>query len=212
MRAENIVLFVLCLFPILLFTLAVRWAHSALGGHQVDMSFFTPSHVESNANKGNHFQSSRSYTCILVLHAVLYFTLGPSETGKTTVLKQLKLLYGTKGLDAERQTYRGVVHLNVMKAIQGLVDGLQRSNIALENPENVEHLEFMARLEPTLKRYSIASVGQPNPGIARKITDAKAETDMFLEMVPAIKALWADGGIQKTYNTSTQINIQDSAK
>ncbi|KAF8923771.1 guanine nucleotide-binding protein subunit alpha, partial [Dissophora ornata] len=138
--------------------------------------------------------------------------LGPSETGKTTVLKQLKLLYGTKGLDSERQTYRRVVHLNVMKAIQGLVEGLQRSNIPLENLGNLEHLEFMTRLEPTLKRYSVSSIGPTNPAIARKITDAKAETDMFMEMVPAIKALWADGGIQTIYSTSTEINIQDSAK
>ncbi|KAG0304228.1 guanine nucleotide-binding protein subunit alpha [Dissophora globulifera] len=138
--------------------------------------------------------------------------LGPSETGKTTVLKQLKLLYGTQGLDAERQTYRRVVHLNVMKAIQALVEGLQRTNTPLQRAENLEHLEVMSRLEPTLKRYSITSIGAINPAVARKITDAKAETDMFLEMVPAIKALWEDAGIQAVYNTATQINVQDSAK
>ncbi|KAI1307368.1 guanine nucleotide-binding protein subunit alpha [Mortierella claussenii] len=138
--------------------------------------------------------------------------LGPSETGKTTVLKQLKLLYGKKGLDNERQTYRRVVHLNIMKAMQALVEALQEYNIPLGDIENLEHLETMARLEPTLKRYSITSVEHSNPAIPRKITDAKAETDMFLEMVLSIKALWADSGIQKTYQTATQINIQDSAK
>ncbi|KAK3826716.1 MAG: G-protein complex alpha subunit GpaA/FadA, partial [Linnemannia gamsii] len=114
------------------------------------------------------------------------YLLGPSETGKTTVLKQLKLLYGRKGLDVERQTYRRVVHLNAMKAIQALSYGLQKCNIPLEKPENIVHLET--------------------------ITDAKAETDMFLDMVPAIKALWADTGIQKCYRTGTNINLQDSAQ
>ncbi|KAG0037046.1 guanine nucleotide-binding protein subunit alpha [Podila clonocystis] len=138
--------------------------------------------------------------------------LGPSETGKTTVLKQLKLLYSRKGLDAERQTYRRVVHLNAMKAIQALSYGLQRSNIPLEHPENIAHLETVMRLETTLKRYSITSIGFTNPAIPRKITDAKAETDMFLEMVPAIKALWADGGIRETYRRGGNFNLQDSAK
>ncbi|KAF9571154.1 guanine nucleotide-binding protein subunit alpha [Mortierella alpina] len=138
--------------------------------------------------------------------------LGPSETGKTTVLKQLKLLYGRKGLDAERQTYRRVVHLNAMKAIQALSYGLQRANIPLEHAENIAHLETVMRLETTLKRYSITSIGFTNPAIPRKITDAKAETDMFLEMVPAIKALWADGGIQETFRTGSNLNLQDSAK
>ncbi|KAG0369024.1 guanine nucleotide-binding protein subunit alpha [Gamsiella multidivaricata] len=138
--------------------------------------------------------------------------LGPSETGKTTVLKQLKLLYGTRGLDAERQTYRRVVYLNVMRAIQAIVVGLKLANIELEKPENVDHLEVLSRLEPTLKRYSISELGYTNPAIPRKITDAKAETDMFAEMVPAIKALWSDAGIQTTFTTCTQLNIQDSAK
>lgn len=138
--------------------------------------------------------------------------LGPSETGKTTVLKQLKLLYGRKGLDVERQTYRRVVHLNAMKAIQALSYGLQKCNIPLEKSENIVHLETVMRLETTLKRYSITSIGFTNPAIPRKITDAKAETDMFLDMVPAIKALWADDGIQECYRVGTNINLQDSAQ
>ncbi|KAG0257931.1 guanine nucleotide-binding protein subunit alpha [Mortierella polycephala] len=138
--------------------------------------------------------------------------LGPSETGKTTVLKQLKLLYGRKGLEAERQTYRRVVHLNAMKAIQALSYGLQKANIPLEHAGNIAHLETVMRLETTLKRYSITSIGFTNPAIPRKITDAKAETDMFLEMVPAIRALWADGGIKETFNTGSNLNLQDSAK
>ncbi|KAF9344693.1 guanine nucleotide-binding protein subunit alpha, partial [Mortierella sp. AD094] len=138
--------------------------------------------------------------------------LGPSETGKTTVLKQLKLLYGRKGLDAERQTYRRVVHLNTMKAIQALCYGLQRANIPLEHASNIAHLETVMRLEATLKRYSITSIGFTNPAIPRKITDAKAETDMFLDMVPAIRALWADGGIKETYRTGSNLNLQDSAR
>jgi hypothetical protein len=140
------------------------------------------------------------------------YLLGPSETGKTTVLKQLKLLYGRKGLDSERQTYRRVVHLNAMKAIQALAEGLEQAHIPLEHSENEVHLEMVLRLEATLKRYSITSIGFTNPAIPRKITDAKAEMDMFVEMVPAIKALWADAGIQQTYKTCTQISIQDSAK
>ena len=102
--------------------------------------------------------------------------------------------------------------MNAMKAIQALSYGLQRANIPLEHAENIAHLETVMRLETTLKRYSITSIGFTNPAIPRKITDAKAETDMFLEMVPAIKALWADGGIQETFRTGSNLNLQDSAK
>ncbi|KAF9159776.1 guanine nucleotide-binding protein subunit alpha [Mortierella sp. AD010] len=138
--------------------------------------------------------------------------LGPSETGKTTVLKQLKLLYGKKGLDLERQTYRRVVHLNVMKAMHGLLEGMHRAKIPLANPDNLEHLEILSELEPALKTFSISSADHTKLAIDRKITDAKAETDMFLELVPSIKALWEDAGIQTTYNKVLQLNIQDSAK
>lgn len=99
-----------------------------------------------------------------------------------------------------------------MKAMQALVEGMEQANIQLGNPQNAVHVETVRRLETTLKRYSITTVGVPNPAIPRKITDAKAETDMFADMVPAIKSLWADPGIQKTFDTCTQISIQDSAK
>ncbi|KAF8911814.1 hypothetical protein BGZ58_005829, partial [Dissophora ornata] len=99
-----------------------------------------------------------------------------------------------------------------MKAIQALSYGLQRANIPLQHAENIVHLETVMRLEATLKRYSITSIGFTNPAIPRKITDAKAETDMFLEMVPAIKALWADSGIQETYRTESNLSLQDSAR
>jgi len=98
-----------------------------------------------------------------------------------------------------------------MKAMQTLVDGMEVARIPLERHENEEHLETVLRLESLLKRYSITSIGVTNPAIPRKITDAKAETDLFEEMVPAIKALWADAGIQQTLRTCSQLNIQDSA-
>jgi len=139
--------------------------------------------------------------------------LGPSETGKTTVLKQLKLMYSTKGLETERQTYRRVVHLNVMRAIQALMEGLQDANIPLEKEENVQNLEILLdSLEVLIERYLDSANNHANPAIPRKITDAKAESDMFTDVVPVIKALWADAGIQTTFQTITQLHIQDSAK
>lgn len=92
------------------------------------------------------------------------------------------------------------------------MDGLRDANIPLEKSENIEHLEILSDMEPTLKRYSISASTNTRLEIARKITEAKAEADMFLEMVPAIKALWADAGIQKTFHTMTHLHIQDSAK
>lgn len=101
-----------------------------------------------------------------------------------------------------------------MKAIQALIEGLEETNIPLEDPANIPHLDMVVdHLESALKKYSVTSIhGFTNPAIPRKITDAKAETDMFAEMAPAIKALWADGSIQKIFHTCTQLNIQDSAK
>jgi hypothetical protein len=128
------------------------------------------------------------------------------------VLKQLKLLYDMEGLDAERLTYRRVVHLNAMKAIQVLANFQRIHNIPLEHPENEEFIETIFRLEAPLKRYSITSEKCINPVMPIKITEAKAETDLFTEMVPAIKALWADQTIIQIYNTIARNHVQDSAK
>ncbi|CAE6480365.1 unnamed protein product [Rhizoctonia solani] len=48
--------------------------------------------------------------------------LGQAESGKSTLLKQFQMLYAPHTLDAERAAWRGVVFLNIIKALRAVCE------------------------------------------------------------------------------------------
>ncbi|CAG8569030.1 31745_t:CDS:2 [Racocetra persica] len=134
--------------------------------------------------------------------------LGSSESGKTTVLKQLKIIHG-KGLSDERQRYRRIVHLNVLTAIKALANALVTLGYTIK-PENKQHLDRIINLttiKNTLNRNSIT--------VQAAIRDQQLDDnsqDLFMENINTVMALWNDPAIKQCYNSASEIGLQDSAK
>ncbi|SPO42144.1 related to guanine nucleotide-binding protein alpha-4 subunit [Pseudozyma flocculosa] len=61
--------------------------------------------------------------------------LGQAGAGKTTIFKQMRLLYEPKAHEANRRWWREIVHLNVITALRGLLECLERLEAAAE-PES----------------------------------------------------------------------------
>ncbi|CAG8707752.1 24661_t:CDS:2 [Gigaspora margarita] len=134
--------------------------------------------------------------------------LGSSESGKTTVLKQLKIIHG-RGLSDERQRYRRIVHLNVLTAIKALAHALVTFGYPLK-PENQQHLDRivnLATIKNTLNRNSITV----QAAIRNQQLDDNS-LDLFAENMNSVVALWSDPAIKKCYNSASEIGLQDSAK
>ncbi|KAI8612593.1 guanine nucleotide-binding protein G(o) subunit alpha [Chytriomyces sp. MP71] len=55
--------------------------------------------------------------------------LGAAETGKSTVLKQMKLIYGGGFTDLERQMCRNAIISNICSSIKALVDAMEKLQI-----------------------------------------------------------------------------------
>ena len=47
--------------------------------------------------------------------------LGAGESGKSTLFKQMKVLYGKPPTGAERRAQRGQIHANVLSSVQALL-------------------------------------------------------------------------------------------
>ncbi|KAJ3278204.1 guanine nucleotide-binding protein subunit alpha [Borealophlyctis nickersoniae] len=114
--------------------------------------------------------------------------LGSGDSGKTTVLKQMKILHGDGFTDEERLAYRGSMQENILDSIRALVYALPKLEIKLENPAN----EVYA---------------------ARVKADVERTPDNLLppEIPEAVKALWADKGIQEAWHRANEFFIQDTA-
>ncbi|CAG8735521.1 12502_t:CDS:2 [Acaulospora morrowiae] len=109
--------------------------------------------------------------------------LGSSESGKTTVLKQLKIIHG-KGLEGERQQYRRIVHINTLTAMKALVNALP----------------------------SLEYTPDPIQAAIRDNKLDDDAFDLFHEHVDSIKSLWEDPAIKNCFSSASEIGLQDSAK
>lgn len=61
---------------------------------------------------------------------------GAGESGKSTVLKQMKLIYASGFSRSEREDCRSVILSNLIHAFRVILEAMEELEIPLENPEN----------------------------------------------------------------------------
>jgi len=111
--------------------------------------------------------------------------LGAGESGKSTIFKQMKVLYGKPLDDEERRQMTPVVYSNTISAMKILVD--QTLNFGYE--EDVKQKDAFTRI---------------------KHSSDTQEVDE--ETGNAVKALWEDTGIQRTWERRSEFQIVESMK
>ncbi|KAI7866372.1 G protein alpha subunit [Spinellus fusiger] len=114
--------------------------------------------------------------------------LGAGESGKSTILKQMKLIHEGGFSSNERLNYREIIYSNTIQSMSVIMEAMETLRIELENPDNQGHKEAIQSLPSQSSSY-----GMPED-IAR-----------------AIMALWADEGVQKTFRRSNEYQLNDSA-
>ncbi|KAK4149719.1 guanine nucleotide binding protein, alpha subunit, partial [Chaetomidium leptoderma] len=62
--------------------------------------------------------------------------LGAGESGKSTVLKQMKLIYAQGFSKNEKMEWKPVVFTNVVQSFRLIFDAMNDQDIKFENPEN----------------------------------------------------------------------------
>jgi hypothetical protein len=61
---------------------------------------------------------------------------GAGESGKSTIAKQMKMIYLSGFTDQERQQYKPLIYINIINGIQVLIAQAHKRGISLE-PEAV---------------------------------------------------------------------------
>jgi len=114
--------------------------------------------------------------------------IGPGESGKSTIFKQMKVIQENGGFSQEDlQSYKYIVYGNCITQMKVLVTAASKLNIEFASDEN------------------------------RKRADRLQKAPMFgdswtTEMGEDIKQLWADSGIKKTYSfRDREYQLNDSA-
>jgi len=113
--------------------------------------------------------------------------LGPGESGKSTIFKQLKIIQDNGGFSREEQlNYKNLVYINCVSQMRCMVEAA----IALQHP-----FEKQASLEH-----------------AQTLMKLTRETQWSVDMGKMIQALWADNGIQTLYQKrGREYQLNDTA-
>ncbi|XP_017292719.1 guanine nucleotide-binding protein subunit alpha-13 [Kryptolebias marmoratus] len=137
---------------------------------------------------------SREKTYVKRLVKILL--LGAGESGKSTFLKQMRIIHGQDFDQQAREDFKGTIYCNVIKGIRVLVDAREKLHIPWGDPGNQQHGD-------TVMGFDTRSAN---------VTSGNLETSMFLRYLPAISALWADSGIQNAYDRRREFQLGESVK
>ncbi|KAI8912278.1 guanine nucleotide binding protein, alpha subunit [Powellomyces hirtus] len=115
--------------------------------------------------------------------------LGAGESGKSTILKQMKLIHDNGYSSEERETFREIVFSNTVQSMRVILEAMQFMGIPLANPSNDAHRAVIMELPHQI------------------------EAEVFpAEVAAAVKTLWVDDGVQACFARSREYQLNDSAK
>ncbi|KAJ3359021.1 hypothetical protein AMAG_04903 [Allomyces macrogynus ATCC 38327] len=116
--------------------------------------------------------------------------LGAGESGKSTILKQMQLIHGVGYSDEERLAYKEIIYSNVIQSMKVILEAMEMLGIALgDEGANGAHRTVIDDLPPQIEGDTLAA-----------------------EVANAVKALWADSGVQACFQRSREYQLNDSAK
>lgn len=113
--------------------------------------------------------------------------LGTGESGKSTFIRQMRIIYNNGYNEIERKNHIKLIHENIFQSMQSMIAAMELLQIEYEKPENA-----------TINSKLIMNVN----------TMANLE-EPFLH---AIKELWNDAGIQTCYMRRNEYQLNDSTK
>ncbi|XP_074600494.1 guanine nucleotide-binding protein G(s) subunit alpha-like [Brevipalpus obovatus] len=118
--------------------------------------------------------------------------LGAGESGKTTILKQMRILHEQGFTEEERYIKAQWIRRNLLESMKEIVDAMDIlvPPVKLEDDNNKLSLEFVQQMESI------------------EVLDYKYGYDFYQH----IQNLWLDKGIQACYQRSNEYNLIDSAK
>ncbi|XP_044140531.1 guanine nucleotide-binding protein subunit alpha-15 [Bufo gargarizans] len=113
--------------------------------------------------------------------------LGTGESGKSTFIKQMRIIHGSGFSEQDRKIYGKLIHQNIITCAQSLVGAME----TLRLPYVWEENKVNGKMISTLDVYSTQQLEKHH--------------------VLAIKKLWSDPGIRKCYEKRREFNLLDSA-
>lgn len=117
----------------------------------------------------------------------LIHILGAGESGKSTILKQMKLIHDGGYTPEERESFKEVIFSNTIQSMRVTLEAMDSLGIVFRSYENEAHKRLVLEAPP-----QIDYLGH--------------------ELVESIASLWDDPGVQECVLRSNEFQLNDSAR
>ncbi|XP_008324489.1 guanine nucleotide-binding protein subunit alpha-14-like isoform X2 [Cynoglossus semilaevis] len=114
--------------------------------------------------------------------------LGTGESGKSTFIKQMRIINGSKYSEAEKMNFARLVFHNILTAIQALIQAMETLHLDYVDEKNHIQAEKLSKVETTIV------------------------STLLPWQVDAIREVWNDHGVQRCYGRRREFQLSDSAK
>ncbi|XP_051875115.1 guanine nucleotide-binding protein G(q) subunit alpha isoform X1 [Pristis pectinata] len=114
--------------------------------------------------------------------------LGTGESGKSTFIKQMRIIHGTGYSDEDKRGFTKLVYQNIFTAMQAMIRAMDTLKIQYKYDHNKAHAQLVREI------------------------DVEKVTTFENPYVDAIKCLWVDPGIQESYDRRREYQLSDSTK
>lgn len=114
--------------------------------------------------------------------------LGSGESGKSTFLKQMRIIHGHDFDEEQIAEFRNIIYTNVIKGCMVLCDARQKLGIAWDKPENEKNAKFLFGYNNSM------------------VLDAT----MFSDFATVSKLLWQDKGIKEAFERRNEYQLVSS--
>ncbi|XP_013108599.1 guanine nucleotide-binding protein subunit alpha-11-like [Stomoxys calcitrans] len=114
--------------------------------------------------------------------------LGTGESGKSTFIRQMRIIYDEGYSEEERDGYKVLILGTILKSMEALVKAMDNLQISYEHKYNLRNAQLITNV---------------------KIDDFLNATDMYAS---ALKDLWNDAGVQHCFQRRREYHIADSIK
>ncbi|KAG9353066.1 hypothetical protein AGOR_G00156620 [Albula goreensis] len=114
--------------------------------------------------------------------------LGAGESGKSTIVKQMKILHQGGYTKEEQMEFRAVIFGNILQSALAIIRGMQLLGI----------------------NYGSSSASDDAQKL-QNLADSIEEGTMPNELADVIKRLWKDSGVQAAFDRAAEYQLNDSA-
>lgn len=111
--------------------------------------------------------------------------LGAGESGKSTFLKQMRIIHGIKFEPELMREYQHVIYQNIVRGMQVLVDAREKLDITWENPTSEIAAERVRKF----------------------LHGSELDAEFFEEYAPTVKILWQERAVRRAYDRRREFQI-----